>query len=78
LANSFSVYYNSKTSELNILPDQDIVASNVDIYNFVGQKITSLEITSRENSIPIKIDKGVYIVKLRAENGISTKKILIK
>ena len=78
LVDDFSVYYDSKASELNILLDQDIVTTKVDIYNFIGQEITSLEINSRENAIPIKIDKGVYIVKLHTENGISTKKILIK
>jgi hypothetical protein len=78
IIDDFSTYYDSNVSELNILLHQDIVASNIDVYNLVGHKITSYEITSRENTIPIKIDKGVYIIKLHTENGISTKKILIK
>jgi hypothetical protein len=74
----FTVFYDSKVKELNIVLEQDIQVSNVDIYNFAGRKITSLKTTSRENAIPIKMDNGVYIVKLNTENGISTKKILIK
>jgi hypothetical protein len=74
----FSVYYDSKASELNILLEKDMDVSKVELYNFVGHKTTELKITSQENIIPIQLDKGIYIVRLYTAKGILNKKILIK
>ena len=77
LEDSFTVYYDSNASELNIKLDIETKASSVEVYDFSGKRIKSEKIFSNENIIPIRINKGIYIVKLQSEKGNSIKKILI-
>lgn len=71
-----TIFPNPTSSQINITAEQ---MKQVELYNLVGQKIYAA--TCTENSISIPADNltaGAYIVKVIADKGISTQKVIVK
>jgi len=78
LLNRFISYYDSANSELNIIIDEEINASEVILFNLMGEKIKSSKVTSHKSTMHVNVDVGIYIVKLKTQNGPLSKKIIIE
>ncbi|MFD1163279.1 choice-of-anchor D domain-containing protein [Hwangdonia seohaensis] len=78
---NLEVYFsNEKESFIVHNPDLKLIES-VSVYNILGQSIYQFNSKSQENYIEHKtksITTGVYIVKMKTDQGILSKKILIK
>ncbi|WP_341216682.1 LamG-like jellyroll fold domain-containing protein, partial [uncultured Wocania sp.] len=78
---TLEVYFsNEKESFIIHNPDLKYIES-VSVYNILGQSIYEFNSKSQENYIEHKtksITTGVYIVKMKTDNSILSKKILIK
>ncbi|WOD42644.1 choice-of-anchor D domain-containing protein [Hwangdonia lutea] len=78
---NLDVYFsNEKESFIIHNPDLKYIES-VTVYNILGQSIYSFNSKSQENYIAHKtksIRTGVYIVKMKTDQGVISKKILIK
>lgn len=78
---NLEVYFsNEKESFIVHNPDLKYIES-VSVYNVLGQSIYEFNSKSSENYIEHKtksITAGVYIVKMKTDNGVLSKKILIK
>lgn len=74
----FLLSTNSEKSELNINNLSDIKVSQVDLYNFQGQKLGTFDFSSKNISIPVNFKNGLYIVHFNTENGLVTKKVVLE
>ncbi|MDK2771130.1 MAG: T9SS type A sorting domain-containing protein [Flavobacterium sp.] len=71
--NSFSVYPNPVRSILHI--DNALDLNEVEIYSITGKKVKS--ITNNLSEIDVnELESGIYFVKLYANSGITTKKVI--
>ena len=55
--------------------------NNFKLYNLIGQSILFSEINSIHNFIEYKtnnIQRGIYIIKIKTNNGVISKKLIIK
>jgi len=55
----------------------DAVVAQVEVYNIVGQPILSKEIGQGLQSIPLNVAPGTYLVMMRTDMAIATRKIFI-
>ncbi|HEY9115180.1 MAG TPA: T9SS type A sorting domain-containing protein, partial [Bacteroidales bacterium] len=53
--------------------------SQVDVFNTIGQQVYTGQLTPQSlSSIQLNEKPGIYIVRLRTENGLTTQKVMIK
>jgi hypothetical protein len=72
------VYYDSGLEELKIINKGGIYISSINLYNILGQEIENFKLKStKDESVPLNVQIGAYVVKLNTENGIINKKIII-
>lgn len=77
LGNSISISPNPATDVLKI--NSNSIINNIEIVSTNGQIVYTNNFDANETSINVSdFDKGMYIVNITTENGISTKKIIIK
>ena len=76
--NNFSVFYNSKSSSLEIVLREATYAFDGAVINLVGQNIKTILPFEKQISIPIQVSTGAYIIQLKTDLGIVNKKIIIK
>ncbi|WP_196887889.1 T9SS type A sorting domain-containing protein [Aureivirga sp. CE67] len=73
------LYFSNDTNEIIIKSNKNI--DKVELYNLLGQRIFTKEISMKQNNYRIKvsetISEGVYIVKLSSEKGDESLKIKI-
>ena len=74
---TLNAFYNGYNSIVINNPLQ-LIVKNVIVYNLLGQQVVQLKInnTTKQISIPFQQIKGIYMVKVESEKGISTIKIL--
>ncbi|WP_298554813.1 LamG-like jellyroll fold domain-containing protein [uncultured Algibacter sp.] len=71
------VYYIKESSQLKITNKKNIHLSSIDLYNILGQNITSIKLNStKDESIKLNVSAGAYIVKIKTEKGNLSKKII--
>ena len=74
-----TISYNTTSSELSILNNDEIKIKDLVLYDILGNEIKTKKLNSRSNaSIHVSAITGLYIVKLNTEKGIVTKKIIIE
>ncbi|WP_439127666.1 endonuclease [Polaribacter sp.] len=75
ILNSVKFYPNPVSGNIvNFVTTKSI---KVDIYNILGKKIVSKEITENNNSINLKeLKSGVYLLKITSENSYISKKLI--
>ncbi len=74
-----TISYNTTSSELSILNNDEIKIKDLVLYDILGNKIKTKKLNSRSNvSLPVSAITGLYIVKLNTEKGVVTKKIIIE
>ncbi|NHM06970.1 T9SS type A sorting domain-containing protein [Flavobacterium sp. CYK-4] len=72
---TFETYPNPVTDVLHLNYDKDI--SNVEVFNMVGQQVFTKSSTAHISQIDLStLAKGVYMVKINADNLVKTVKIL--
>ena len=75
------VFMNNTTSELQIINNIDLELLSVNVFNYLGQKISSWnskQLTYDRLSLPVKSSTGVYFVQIKTNTGELNKKIIIK
>ncbi len=73
---TIKIYYN--TNKINIINNLN-TSLKLDIYNIIGKKVYSKNITDKNNSYYIPFTKGIYIIKVYSNNKeIKTQKIVIQ
>ena len=78
LEDEFYVYYDSKISKIYIENLRSIEVLEVTLFNLIGQKIESVHFNSRQITIPVNVNRGVYILQFNTVNGIMGKRIIIE
>jgi Concanavalin A-like lectin/glucanases superfamily len=78
LKDGFTIYYDSRVSEIKIIKPADSEILGVNLYNVIGQRIESLKYSSGIIPISTSVNSGVYIVKLNTTRGIISKRIIIE
>ncbi|NOY46907.1 MAG: choice-of-anchor D domain-containing protein, partial [Chlorobi bacterium] len=78
LKDRFTIYYDSRASEIKIIKPADLEILGVTLFNVIGQKIDALHYSSGKIPIPASITAGVYIVKLNTTNGKISKRVIIE
>ena len=78
LKDEFTIYYDSRASEIKIIKPADSEILSVTLFNVIGQRIDSLHYSSGKMPIPASIKAGVYIVKLNTTNGTISKRVIIE
>ncbi len=77
-----NVYYAFNTNKLVILNPKSKVISNIEVYDILGKSVYRNKLNNEENSSEVELNNliaGIYIVRLvTAENGVLTKKIIVK
>lgn len=74
-----SVHYNAKQAVLNIVNQSGLPLSNVRVFNILGQEAFGAKLKSENNeTIPVHLKSGTYIVKVDASNGCVNKKIWVE
>ena len=71
------VYPNPVEDILTINANEDI--NEIIIYNMLGQVVLNQQPNSRQNSIDLgHLQTGIYLAKLKTDNGVTTKRIMKK
>lgn len=61
-------------NEVTIVSNQEITA---EVYDILGKKVKVQTISSNQSKLNIsELSKGIYLVRLKSENGIQTKKLI--
>ncbi|QOD59949.1 T9SS type A sorting domain-containing protein [Polaribacter haliotis] len=77
--NQFLVYPNPASSNFTI-SSENLKLENIEIYNLLGKKVFH-EKVKNESKIEINtsnFSKGIYLIKIKSENKIISKKLIIK
>lgn len=73
--NSFTAYPNPVKDMLNVSFTQNI--SDVTVYNLLGQKVLFLTMNANQGQVDMSnLTSGTYLVKVNAENGVKTIKVI--
>ncbi|RIA08508.1 putative secreted protein (Por secretion system target) [Flavobacteriaceae bacterium MAR_2010_72] len=75
---NFLVSYDSEAFQLHLQLQNDTLIEGVKIYDFTGKEVRSLKFGSTNKIEPIGIDKGIYILKINTEQGVVSKKVILK
>lgn len=77
---NISMYPNPNNGVFTIQPSSDISQSLIEIYNELGQKVYQNQITdfNAPLTLSLMVPKGVYMVVLQNDQGVTTKKIIIQ
>ncbi len=74
-----TLYPNPATSSFKIITELQNNNLQIELYNFLGNKVLGRSIDSHDNSIDIgSITKGIYIVKINFNNSLRERSILEK
>lgn len=77
--NAISIGPNPAMDYLKIAVDGEMATSTVDIYNLAGSMVKSIEILQTVSSIDISgLNKGTYLVVLKANSNSITKRIIVE
>ncbi len=72
---NFTFYPNPVKNTLNLSYNKEI--SNVDVFNLLGQKVTSKVINANEAQVDMSnLSNGAYMVKVTSENQVKTIKVI--
>lgn len=72
---NFSYYPNPVKNTLNLSYNKEI--SNVDVFNLLGQKVSSTKINSNNAQIDLSnLSKGAYMVKVTSDTQVKTIKVI--
>ena len=73
--NEFKLYPNPSNGEFTIQITQDMIGEQATVYNLLGQKVKSFELSELETNE--SLDKGFYIIVVEKEGKKTTQKIAI-
>ncbi|MGQ0827661.1 MAG: glycosyl hydrolase family 18 protein [Bacteroidota bacterium] len=77
VSGSLQIYPNPASDHLTLLLTDNISNMEVDIYNLLGKKHMSLQVTEQQTTIDITdLSAGVYIIEIRSENKIKKQKFI--
>ncbi len=77
LENNISIYPNPSNNIINV-NFNTVNNAEIVLYNMVGQQIMKVNTSVTENKIDVsKYNKGIYFIKVKLNNKIHTKKIVI-
>ena len=76
---SILLYYNLSLESIEIFNPNNLKIEAVALYNTIGQEILNIELNTTKalNNIAVNVETGVYIVELKTDIGVITKKIII-
>ncbi len=77
LDNSLILYYDKDTFEINIKKLTSFDVFDVTVYNLIGQEIKTVNLLPNKNTIPLRVNSGVYVLKFNTSKGVISKKIII-
>lgn len=73
----FTIYPNPVSDQLNIMSGDEM--TQVDIFNQLGQRVYSQVVKNNFfNMSTLGYQSGVYFIRVTTENGVSSKKVMIK
>ena len=74
------VFMNNSTNELQVNKILDTEIQNISLCNYLGQIVNTWNkgFNGRNNSFPVNVSSGAYIVKVHTSNGNIIKKIVIQ
>ena len=78
---SIQVYFSKENESIIIHNPEYKNIESAEVFNILGQSIYKFKTSNHENYITYKtkrINTGTYIIKLKTDQGILSKKILIK
>ena len=78
LEDGFVAYYDSNSSEINIIKSVNSEVLDVTLYNLLGQKIKTVDFHSNLITIPVQLNAGVYILQFNTSKGNVGKRIIIE
>ncbi|WP_298767117.1 T9SS type A sorting domain-containing protein [uncultured Polaribacter sp.] len=77
-----TTYLDNQNKNVVITKQQEIIINNVQLYNLLGKKVTSWNITEQKEKYELKINKklptGVYIIRMNTNKGASNKKVVVE
>ena len=77
VSSDFQVYPNPANAHLTLLLSNNSSKMEIEIYNLLGEKQISLQVTEQQTTIDIaNLAAGVYMIELRSENKISRQKFI--
>jgi hypothetical protein len=77
---NLQVYFSNEKESIIIHNPTSKLVNSVELYNILGQSIYSLNKKTSENYIEHKtkqIRTGTYIIKIKTDEGTSSKKVLV-
>ena len=79
-ADALDIMFDMSTDQIKILNTNNIKINTVEVYSILGQSIHRSNRSNTTEEVKINTDSirtGTYVVIVKAENGISSKKILV-
>ncbi len=76
---SLSIYPNPATVNGKItIETKTNESKEIEIYNVVGKKIFSTNLSTKELILPNSVTAGIYMIKIRENNASATRKLIVK
>lgn len=79
LNDQISIYPNPTTTQKITIQTESNTLKEVEIFDMLGKKVLNASFLSREKELYLNsFQAGVYIVKIKDENGSATRKLIVK
>ncbi|MBQ3709486.1 MAG: T9SS type A sorting domain-containing protein [Bacteroidales bacterium] len=81
---SFNLFPNPTNGKVNLTIEEPLLGkATVEVYNLLGERLSTKKVSNLAKGSTVSIDlsrltPGLYIIKLNAEKGISSKKVSLK
>ncbi|GAB1856887.1 hypothetical protein MHTCC0001_17230 [Flavobacteriaceae bacterium MHTCC 0001] len=80
--NNIQIHASNKNQGISISNPKSTYLKHIEIYNLLGQEITIIDINNNDKKLDLKdiktLETGIYVVKLKTEHHIITKKIILR
>lgn len=75
----FVIFPNPTTGVFTVQTDRYLESSSLHVYNALGALVHEQQLIQKATTIALSMDKGIYTVQLRSDNGtVSTQKLIIR
>ncbi|MFP5470494.1 MAG: T9SS type A sorting domain-containing protein, partial [Bacteroidia bacterium] len=72
---NFGAFYNN--NQLNINVDNTLVGADIEVVNLLGEKVLSNKLDNSNNQFALNVANGMYVVIIRKDGAVMTKKVVV-
>lgn len=72
---NFSAFYKNNLLHINV--DNTLVGADIEVVNLLGERVLSNKLNNANNQFTLNVANGIYVVIVRKDGAVMTKKIVV-